>query len=287
VVAITGSEATFDPNAPGNPFPVPIDGAGINAVACPTVTQCTAVDGIGDAVTFDPAAPAGAGRVHEIDGVLNAVACPSATQCTAVDAAGRAVTFDPSSPAEGTATRVPGANSLTGVACPSTQMCVAVDRTGNAFVATPPAPPSPGPGPGPIPPSGPPSGGGAPPPGNPGAPSGPTDAQIKSSLLRQLTPHGKASRIGALLRHGGYTFSFQALTGGAVVIQWHSGHVLVAVGKVTFTRAGRAKLIVKLTRAGGRLLATASPRLTLVAHGAFTPTARPVITAARRFHLRG
>ena len=68
------------------------------------------------------------------------------------------------------------------------------------------------------------------------------------------------------------------------MIQWHSGHVLVAVGKVKFTRAGSAKLTIKLTKAGRRLLRDAK-RLNLTAHGAFTPLARHAITAARRFHL--
>jgi hypothetical protein len=70
-----------------------------------------------------------------------------------------------------------------------------------------------------------------------------------------------------------------------VVIQWHSGHVLVAVGKVSFTRAGNARLTIKLTKAGRRLLATASRRPTLTANGTFTPTAQHGITASKRFHL--
>ena len=76
-------------------------------VACPSATQCTAIDGSGQEVTFDPSAPGtptpvtvGAGES------LNAVACPSATQCTAAatqwgtanQPTGYAVTFDPQTP---------------------------------------------------------------------------------------------------------------------------------------------------------------------------------------------
>lgn len=190
---------------------------------------------------------------------------------------GKPVTFDPNSPAGATPTRVPGANAMAAVSCPSTQLCVAVDVGGNAFTGGVAPPPTPIPTP--------PSAGSPPPPGStPTGPTGPTAAQIKASLLRQLVPHGKASRIGALLRHGGYTFSFHALTGGTVVIQWHSGHVLVAVGKVKFTRAGNAKLTIKLTKAGRRLLKT-TRRRTLTANGAFTPVSQHAITAAKRFHL--
>jgi hypothetical protein len=54
---------------------------------------------------------------------------------------------------------------------------------------------------------------------------------------------------------------------------------------VNFTRAGNARLTIKLTKAGRRLLATASRRLTLTANGTFTPTAQHGITASKRFHL--
>jgi hypothetical protein len=257
-------------------------GPPLTAVACPTATQCTAVDIAGHAITFDPTAPAGA-STSTISRALGAIACPSAAQCTAVGIVGQAVTFDPVSPAGATSTRVPGAGALSAVTCPSTHLCIAADVTGNAFIAQPAPPPTPTPTPIPAGPGG----GGQPTPGStPVVSTGPSAAQIKASLLRQLTPHGKASRIGALLRHGGYTFSFHALTGGTVVIRWHSGHVLVAVGKVKFTRAGNAKLTIKLTKAGRRLLREAK-RATLTANGAFTPVARPTISAAKRFHLGG
>src|ERR1035441_10422144 len=73
-------------------------------VACPSATQCTAVDLSGQQVTFNPASP-GTPTPTTIDTTsLAGVACPSATQCTAVDAIGRQVTFNPASPGTPTPT---------------------------------------------------------------------------------------------------------------------------------------------------------------------------------------
>jgi hypothetical protein len=69
-----------------------------------------------------------------------------------------------------------------------------------------------------------------------------------------------------------------------VVIRWHSGRVLVAVGKVKFTRAGTAKLTIKLTRAGRRLL-RAAKRLKLTAGGTFAPSRQPAVHARRGFRI--
>ena len=71
---------------------------GLNGVACPSTTQCTAVDANGQQVTFNPNSP-GTPTPTTIDvSDLIGVACPSAVQCTAVDGFGKAVTFNPTSP---------------------------------------------------------------------------------------------------------------------------------------------------------------------------------------------
>ena len=65
-----GQEVTFDPTAPGSPEPTTIDNdnpiSRLDSVACPSTTQCTAVDEEGQEVTFDPLAqakpPASTGR---------------------------------------------------------------------------------------------------------------------------------------------------------------------------------------------------------------------------------
>jgi hypothetical protein len=72
--------------------PAAIDANGhqtLAAVACPTATQCTAVDQSGQQVTFNPASP-GTPTPTSIDpnSVLNAIACVSADQCTAIDQTG-------------------------------------------------------------------------------------------------------------------------------------------------------------------------------------------------------
>jgi hypothetical protein len=47
-------EVTFDPSSPGNPSSAPIDGhTSLSSLACPSATQCTAVDAAGDEVTFN------------------------------------------------------------------------------------------------------------------------------------------------------------------------------------------------------------------------------------------
>jgi hypothetical protein len=94
---------TFNPTAPGNPTtnylsPThnPIFG-GLEAVACPSASQCTAVGN--GALTFNPNAPGNpTPALPEGDGQLVVVACPSLWQCTTVDVFGRATTFDPNAP---------------------------------------------------------------------------------------------------------------------------------------------------------------------------------------------
>lgn len=82
--------------------PITIDqgfGRALNAVACPSATQCTAVDDNGQEVTFDPTSP-GTAASYTVDSGhrLFGVACPTVQQCTAVDDNGQQVTFDPASP---------------------------------------------------------------------------------------------------------------------------------------------------------------------------------------------
>jgi hypothetical protein len=147
-----GQEVTFNPTSPGTPTPVTI-GNGmsiVTGVACPSTSQCTAVDTEGEEETFNPNSPGTRTLVPIVIGSpLNAIACPSTSQCTAVGSeidgslnalAGREVTFNPNSP--GTPTPVTdsggyGGYGLLSVACPSTTYCVAVDGRGRAFEGNP------------------------------------------------------------------------------------------------------------------------------------------------------
>ncbi len=155
-----GYEVTFDPATPGTPTPAAIDVANgtfgdvvvtePTAVACPSASQCTAVDGSGNEVTFNPTdgdlitgVTVLVATAPYVGNGMNGVACPSTTQCTAVDYEGHQATFDPASPGSAIVTEI-AAQRLTnpslafpftdpdptGVACPSTSQCTAVDGFG-------------------------------------------------------------------------------------------------------------------------------------------------------------
>jgi hypothetical protein len=149
-----GRELTFDPTAPGSPTSAVVDQphfcgpqcpeAFLTAVACPSVAQCTAVDGAGQEVTFDPRAPGNPTPIYISQNVVffggfNAVACPSVASCTAVDRFGREVTFKPNAPGSPTPTTVDSV-SLRAVACPSSTQCTAVDESGGEVTFDPAAP---------------------------------------------------------------------------------------------------------------------------------------------------
>jgi hypothetical protein len=99
---------TFDARAPDKPTPTYISQNTVffgrfNAVACPSLSQCTTVDNVGPWLTFNPNAPTTPAPVDT--GVsLQALACPSSAECVAVDLSGGEVTFDPNN--AGSATRV-------------------------------------------------------------------------------------------------------------------------------------------------------------------------------------
>lgn len=105
-------------------------GNGLDSVACPSISQCTAVDGRGAEVTFNPASPGTPTPVVIDPGAkLADVACPSASQCTAVDFSGAEVTFNPTAPGTPTPVKVDSGGGLFAVACPSVSQCTAVGGT--------------------------------------------------------------------------------------------------------------------------------------------------------------
>ncbi len=120
----------------GQISPESVGGSGqfARAVACPTMSQCTAVDNQGEQVTFDPNAP-GDPMSTTIDAgyALSGIDCPSKSQCTAVDNEGREVTFDPAAPSAAHVTMVSD-TSLSSIACPSTSECVAVGNPTDSVV---------------------------------------------------------------------------------------------------------------------------------------------------------
>ncbi|HEY7629385.1 MAG TPA: hypothetical protein VH817_01725 [Thermoleophilaceae bacterium] len=130
--------------------------------------------------------------------------------------------------------------------------------------------------------------------GSSGAPggstaTGPTVAQIRALLRKQITPRGKAGRIAAL-RKRSYRLPFRALTAGTAKVEWYrlrkgGKPVLIASGRHRFGGAGRATITVKLTAAGRRQLKRAK-RLKLTARGTFTLASGTRVKAVRRFTLK-
>jgi hypothetical protein len=125
-----------------------------------------------------------------------------------------------------------------------------------------------------------------------------SSAQIKALLADQLIPSGKAAKIRALLKSGGFSLVFNALEAGVVVIDWyqvpsganlarkaHPGPLLIAVGKLTFSAKGTARMKIKLTVAGRRLLKHAK-QLKVTAKGTFTPRGKSPITTTRVLLLK-
>jgi hypothetical protein len=121
-------------------------------------------------------------------------------------------------------------------------------------------------------------------------------AALKSALGGALT--AKAPKLGALLKHGGFTLAFSSSEPGTLVIQWwqvpSGAHlakkakpkpVLVAQGEEMLAGAGVGKVKVGLTRTGRRLLAGAN-RLKLTSRARFTPTGQPAIGATGALTLK-
>jgi hypothetical protein len=112
------------------------------AVACPSTSQCTAVDTQGQQVTFDPTEPGHPiATTIDLDDALAGVACPTSSQCTAVDNEGKLVTFDPVEPASATITD-PSLDSIEAVACPSSSECIGVGNPSSNVVIFDPLAPS-------------------------------------------------------------------------------------------------------------------------------------------------
>jgi hypothetical protein len=113
--------------------------------------------------------------------------------------------------------------------------------------------------------------------------------EIRTLLVKALA-HGKGARIGALLKQGGYSFSFRAPSPGRLVISWyhgskHGAKILVATATVAFHKAGIARIRLILTGKGRRLFSGAS-NVKLTAKGGFTPVAQATISATRSLALK-
>lgn len=130
------------------------------------------------------------------------------------------------------------------------------------------------------------------------APAGPSDASIRLPLARALTPSGRAGRASAIHAARGYLTVFTTPLAGRLNLLWyylpkgaHLGQpdvkgrpqpVLVAEAFVAVKRAGKAKVKLRLTADGLRLLGGASARH-LSGEGTYAVAGRPVVVARVTF----
>jgi hypothetical protein len=124
----------------------------------------------------------------------------------------------------------------------------------------------------------------------------PTAGQIKAGLLSQLKPTGKAAKIASLKSKKSYSYKFDALSAGALTVNWYflpkgahvsrvSKPVLVASGRSSFSARGAKTLTIKLTGRGKGLLKHAST-IKLTAKGVFTPADGTPVAATNSFALK-
>ena len=133
-----------------------------------------------------------------------------------------------------------------------------------------------------------PNGGQPAPTGSSPAPAGVTVVQLRGLLRNALEVHGKGAHISALLKHGGYSFTFAAPSAGTLAMSWyrrlHGQKILIAKVTVRFHKTGKENLELVLTSKGRALLKGAG-RMTLAAQGGFTPVGHSTTSASRTITL--
>ncbi|HEV2979814.1 MAG TPA: Ig-like domain-containing protein [Solirubrobacteraceae bacterium] len=121
-------------------------------------------------------------------------------------------------------------------------------------------------------------------------------AQIATLLGQELVPSGKAAKIAALLKKGGFSRAIRVLENGTATISWYqvpagakiakkAKPILVAAGRLTFASAGSATIKIRLTKAGKALLKRVK-KVALTAKGTFAPAGASPVVVVRRFTLR-
>jgi hypothetical protein len=102
-----------------------LPGVYIEDVACPSASQCSAIDAQGNAVTFNPAGPASARFPAGMGELPNmGIECPAVSQCTVLSSrTSQVVTFDPRNPGARSPVTLPAQSRL--LECPATNLCVA------------------------------------------------------------------------------------------------------------------------------------------------------------------
>jgi hypothetical protein len=309
-------EITFPPLATGSRRFVRLPGSPpLRALACPSVSECVAVNAGGHAVTFNPRAPRHP-RVVDVapsGGGFAAIACPAVRQCTAVGSNGRVVTFDPSPPTHARMVAVdPGAAALTGIACPSARFCIATDVAGHAL-------------------QGDPRGGlawttepvhGAAAEvsclsvsycvgvdglgdvflGTSRKPPAPTQTQLKA-LLDGIAAHHAGASARSLVRYeggyGGYEFSVFLPASGKVTVNWYEamgsaprahsrrvrkGVMVATTGRTPLSDGSGAQLSMDLTSKGAKIFRKRG-RVALVAQATLSGRGRRLVSSLQPFTM--
>jgi hypothetical protein len=271
-----GAVVPISNGKPGTPTTVP-EALEFDGIACPSATACLVGGQAGSpedpsAVSM-PLTDGARGPVTTVNGpqFLPTLACKSASECLAIGGRGLdggetngffVVPFTDRRP--GDARLYPEGN-YGGLACAGTAGCLAVGFT-EAGAAVLPF----------------------------GLKIAPFTSVVKPALEQVASPQ-KGLTIAKLLSRGASTELFKTPVAGKLAIAWYQGKVpagaakttLVAVGKRTFTEAGKAKVAVKLTKAGKRLLKGAKRKLKLASKASFTPTGGETITTKpRKFTLK-
>jgi hypothetical protein len=120
-------------------------------------------------------------------------------------------------------------------------------------------------------------------------------AEIAAAVTQALAVSGKAAKIGAILKAGGFVAPLAAPSAGQAAITWFlvpkgarlaaAKPVVVAKGAKRSSRAGKVKLKIRLT-SKGRALLKRSKKVKLVARGTFTPQSGKKISKKRPITLK-
>jgi hypothetical protein len=105
-------------------------------------------------------------------------------------------------------------------------------------------------------------------------------ASVQSLLTSVLKPKGKYAKIGYLLAHGGFAFSWPKVP-GLLSVYWtakvdHKQVMVAVVNAPSFNGSQATPVVVKLTKAGKQLLKSAT-KLKVSAAGFFGPTWDPKV----------
>jgi hypothetical protein len=143
-------DPTYTPPPPTNPAPLVIASAlyadhAMRSVACPSPTQCTALDSSGAEMTFNPTSLPSSVTATPVDsGTSASVVCAAVTQCIVGTSDGQVATFNPESPGPPSSTLlIIGTRlALTNAACSSPTLCTMTDQFGRLVTFDPRTPTS-------------------------------------------------------------------------------------------------------------------------------------------------